>query len=180
MGLEPEIWLPIKSWEGKYYISNHGRFKSIGGKYTLKYPDGYITYGFLETQGYKAVCLRSPGRVERDRIHVYVAEYFCKKIKGDECVNHLDGNKLNNYYKNLEWDTMDGNIKHAVATGLMDLKGENHPHVKLTREKVIQMRLLRKTGLTHEKIGEMFGVCRRQAGDVINGVNWGWLKEGLT
>jgi len=180
MELEPEIWLPIKGWEGKYYISSHGRFKSIGGKYKLKHPDGYITYGHKDTQGYKAISFRRPGTHFCTRVHIVVCEHFHgPKPIWSTCVNHKDGDKWNNYYKNLEWSDDLANIQHAVAIGLMDLKGEKHPSVKLTKEKVIQMRMLRKTGLTHEKIAEMFGVCRRQAGDVINGVNWGWLKEGL-
>lgn len=54
-------------------------------------------------------------------------------------------------------------------------------HAKLTNEQVIEMRRLRNEyGLTHQRIANMFGVCRRQASDVIRGVNWGWLKEGLS
>lgn len=33
-------------------------------------------------------------------------------------INHIDGNPLNNYYKNLEWTTYSGNNYHAVNTGL--------------------------------------------------------------
>ncbi len=33
-------------------------------------------------------------------------------------VNHLDGNPMNNWYKNLEWTTYSGNNYHAIATGL--------------------------------------------------------------
>lgn len=35
-------------------------------------------------------------------------------------VNHIDGNPLNNYYKNLEWTDTSGNNYHAVNTGLRD------------------------------------------------------------
>lgn len=168
--MESEIWKPIKNWNGKYWISSHGRFKSIGGKYRKQSPEGYITWGYPDTSGYRSTQLRRPGVIEKSRIHVYVAEHFCLKIKGDECVNHLDGNK---------WNTLKGNCDHALLTGLFDLKGRNNPHVKLTESKVIEMRLLRKQGLSYQCIADRYGVCRRQASDVIRGVNWGWLATGL-
>lgn len=178
--LELELWLPIKGWNGKYFVSNHGRIRSVGGKYRKSKPDGYFTIGFRDITGYRALQLRRPGYTERHRIHTLVAEHFLVKPEWAECVNHLDGNKENNYYLNLEWSTMADNVKHAVRTGLFDTKGEKHFNSKLTSDKVIEMRRLRKeTNMTHQQIADLFGICRRQAGDVINGVNWGWLKEGL-
>lgn len=177
-----EIWKDVVGWDGKYLISNQGRFKSIGGKYTKKFPDGYITLGSIGDVGYRMVTLRKPGVVFRVRIHTLVGEHFCVKPESSVklFINHKDGNKLNNNDWNLEWCTPAENIKHAVETGLFDKKGEKHKNAKLTNEKVIEMRRLRsKEGWTHQKIADMFGVCRRQASDVINGVNWGWLKEGL-
>ena len=47
-------------------------------------------------------------------IHVIVAETFCVKNSSDKLeVNHCDGNKLNNNYKNLKWVTHSDNLKHA-------------------------------------------------------------------
>lgn len=179
--MDEEIWKEIKNWEGKYFISSHGRLKSINGRYKLGYPEGYITCGCIDSLGYSVVTLRRPGTVEKYRIHVLVAQYFRDKPGYLEhpCVNHKDGDKQNNYYKNLEWTTLGGNVKHAVETGLMNLKGEKNPMVKLTELRVIEMRMLRKQGLTHQAIADRYGVCRRQASDVIRGVNWGWLATGL-
>jgi hypothetical protein len=172
-----EQWVSIKGWGGKYLISNFGRMKSIGGKFKTRCPDGYITIGSIDTLGYRVITMRSPGRVEQKRVHSLVASAFLTKPDTENTywVNHKDGNKLNNNLDNLEWVTPKGNADHAVITGLHDLKGEKHPMSKLTKENVLEMRRLRKEGFTHEKIASMFGVCRRQAGDVINGVNWGWI-----
>lgn len=180
MDYSNERWMPVKKWNGKYLISDHGRFKSIGGKYKKIHPDGYTTLGYFDTGGYKSICMRRPKKREYTRIHVLVAEHFIESPKRYECVNHLDGNKLNNHYLNLEKTTNRKNIQHAVEIGIFNIKGEKHPSVKLTEIQVIEMRRLRKEHkMTHEAIAAKFGVCRRQAGDVINGVNWGWLKDGL-
>lgn len=175
-----EIWKEVPNFEGKYYISNTGKLKSIGGKFTKKCPFGYITEGCVEMIGYRVVALRKPGILVRARIHTLVANAFVKKPESKVrlTVNHIDGNKINNNADNLEWITSGDNVRHAVKIGLHNIKGEKHPHVKLTEEKVIEMRRLRfEEKLTHEEIAKRFGVCRRQAGDVINGVNWGWLTN---
>lgn len=176
-----EIWKPVKDWNGKYLISDHGKVKSINGRSKKKFPEGEILKCGIDSTGYRASCFRKPSTKyqTRFRVHVLVAEHFIFKPTWAECVNHKDGNKLNNHWSNLEWTTMGDNVRHAVKIGIFDIKGEKHMHAKLTNNEVIKMRELRKQGLTHQAIADQFGVCRRQAGDVINGVNWGWLKEGL-
>jgi len=59
-------------------------------------------------------------------------------------VNHIDGNKHNNYYTNLEWCTNKENSDHAWATGLKSIethaRGETSGQSKLTEEDVIAIR----------------------------------------
>lgn len=173
-----EIWKDVVGFEGKYFVSNHGRLKSLNGKFTKKYPDGYITTGTIDSLNYRVVTLRDHGRIRKDRIHRLVALAFIERVEGKNYVNHIDGDGLNNHVSNLEWCTHKENIRHAINTGLFDTKGEKHFNSKLTKDKVLEMRRLYfKEGLTQKEIAEKFGVCRRQAGDVINGVNWGWLTE---
>jgi hypothetical protein len=169
---EGELIADVKGFEGRFLITSHGRLFSINGRYKgLKELSPCV-----DCLGYKATKLRMYRKIFRVRLHTLVAEHFCKKQSHHNCVNHLDGNKLNNNASNLEWTTLGDNVRHAVSTGLFDTKGEKHHNSKLTKEKVIEMRRLYSTGnYTQEKIGNMFGVCRRQAGDVINKVNWGWL-----
>ena len=47
-------------------------------------------------------------------VHTLVARAFCDGYKKGLIVNHIDGNKLNNYYKNLEWVTYKENSIHAT------------------------------------------------------------------
>lgn len=183
MEKQPEIWKEIKNWNGKYLISNHGRLKSIGGRSKKLNPNGEISCGAKDIFGYRIATLRRPPKIRSMiRIHTLVGEEFIEKPQSEIklCINHKDGNKANNYFENLEWITGAENVKHAVRTGLFNIKGEKHPSAKLTEKQVIQMRLMRKTlGTSHQKLSELFGITRRQVGDVLRGVNWGWLHEGL-
>ena len=46
-------------------------------------------------------------------VHRLVAQYFCEGYQEDLDVNHKDGDKENNFYKNLEWCSRRENLKHS-------------------------------------------------------------------
>lgn len=170
-----ERFVPIKKFEGRFWISDFGRVVSVDARKGLV----NFLHPYIDATGYYNTELRMKPETRKVRIHTLVGEHFVSKTDPDHnIVNHLLGIKLFNYYKVLEWTTLGDNVKHAVDTGLMDLKGEKHPNAKLTSAQVKEMRQLRRySGLTHKEIAHQFGITRRQAGDVINGINWGWLKD---
>lgn len=45
-------------------------------------------------------------------VHRLVADKYVKKVEGKTFVNHIDGNKTNNSYKNLEWCSIAENNWH--------------------------------------------------------------------
>lgn len=51
-----------------------------------------------------------------------MAKYFVNNPFNKDTVNHIDCNKLNNSYTNLEWLTRKENISHAVSLGLYKKK----------------------------------------------------------
>ncbi|MGM0863384.1 MAG: HNH endonuclease [Bacillota bacterium] len=59
-----------------------------------------------------------------------VTETFIPNPMENPQVNHKDGNKLNNYYLNLEWCSNKENALHAVQTGLIN---------RLNKERVIEI-----------------------------------------
>jgi len=172
--LPEERFLPVLHFEDRFWISDFGRIISHDHrKNTIKFLKPH-----LDSLGYFSTQLRMKPYNRKVRVHQLVGEHFCEMIPTTERMswNHKDGIKTNNHYTNLEYITSRENSAHAVINGLHDIKGEKHPHAKLTENDVRQIRLLSKTGLTHKEIGNKFGICRRQAGDIINLVNWGWLK----
>lgn len=121
----------------------------------------------VNSSGYFYHNLRSGGKATNKYIHKLIAEAFIPNPEGKPCVNHIDGNKLNNNVSNLEWCTHAENHQHAARTGLK-------PRVaKLTPDDVLKIRrLLQDTDLSYRGIGEMFGVDRTTIYRIKTGRNW--------
>lgn len=99
----------IRGYEN-YMITTHGEVFNVNTrKYLKNVEDG---------RGYYFVTLYKDGKGKNYRIHYLVASHFINNKENKPQVNHIDGNKLNNNVKNLEWATPSENIKHAWANGL--------------------------------------------------------------
>jgi len=95
-----------------------------------------------------------------------VAFAYLDRIEGKDIVNHIDGNKLNNDYRNLEWCTYSENIKHAFRTGLMK------QNLKLSHSQVEKAKELLKNGLTQVQVGRIMNVGSSTISRAINGVGY--------
>jgi hypothetical protein len=67
---------------------------------------------FVNDTGYKIVSLWINNKDKKFRVHRLVAEAFIPNLENKPQINHIDGNKLNNYVGNLEWATNSENIMH--------------------------------------------------------------------
>jgi hypothetical protein len=162
-----EVWKDVINFEGRYWISSHGRLKSHDHrKNTIKIIACYVDcLGYLNTE------LNWKPQIRKVRVHTLVAEHFIKKPKDNYWVNHIDGNKLNNNVTNLEWVEPSYNCFHARQIGLNNHKGSNHTHSKITEAQVKEIRSLAKEK-THKEIANKYGLNRRNVGDIINRVTW--------
>ena len=93
-------------------------------------------------------------------------------------VNHLDGNKHNNFLNNLEYRTGKENIKHAIDTGLMNIYGENNPFAKITNEQAEQIGfLLSRNNHTAKEIALLVGCSESIVYNISNGGSWRYIKD---
>lgn len=94
-----------------YQISENG---ILYNSKTKKYPKGNISL-----TGYRIYNFSFNGVRKTLYAHRMVAEtYIPNNDPNKNCVNHIDGNKLNNNVNNLEWVTRAENNRHAVYTDL--------------------------------------------------------------
>lgn len=136
-----EEWRPIKGTNNCYYVSNLGRVKSVDR--VTPYPDGRKRHvrGKLVTQannkhGYLVVSIGSP-MFKTQLVHRLVAQAFVKNVSGGNCINHINGNKKDNRYTNLEWCSIKENTHHAIKTGLMKSMFPPKPIIAYKGNKVV-------------------------------------------
>lgn len=121
--MDGEEWKNISGYEELYKISNYGRMMS----YHID-KSGRLMNLYKSTKGYKVVDLRKLGHPPRSmNISRLVALTFIPNPENKPCVNHKDGNKLNDFVKNLDWCTYSENTIHAINNDLIIFKrGKDH------------------------------------------------------
>jgi len=176
--MKKETWKDIPNYEGYYQISNHGRVKSLlrtvikitGRKQTM--PEKILS---LHNDGeYLSIMMYKNNIAKRYRIHKLVALCFIKPDINRLHINHIDGNKVNNYVGNLERCTPSENGKHAVKNGftiMPNIQGTNNGRCKLTPEQVLEIRSLNGL-MTQKSIANKFNIKPAQVSTIINRKGW--------
>lgn len=126
-------WKPIPGSLYNLEISNYGDIRSRWGYrdslYRFRRPFiEYHTEHPISEYGYR---YRNVKGASTRLVHRLVALAFLPEVAGKNCINHKDGNKLNNFVGtaqngytdgNLEWCTAGENALHAYNTGLVNKK----------------------------------------------------------
>ena len=179
-----EFWEDVPGYEGMYQASTKGRARSIDrvvphkrmGKQTVH---GRMLIARPDQDGYLRVQLCRHGKIKVWGIHQLVALCFVNNPDGKPTVNHIDGDKLNNTPRNLEWATRREQEDHARDHGLKAI-GERNWNTKLTVLDVINIkeRLKKIVGRGNKKdsrpkIAKDYGVSNVTIHNIDKGKVWG-------
>jgi len=118
----------VVGYEGLYRVSSYGGVWKLG-------PDGEVVKRvsvYREGTPYVRIPLAKNGKRKWYQTHRLVAVAFIPNPRNFPIVNHVDGDKKNCRYDNLEWCTYYDNHQHACDTGL-------HPSYKLSAEDKYQI-----------------------------------------
>lgn len=148
----------IEGYNNDYFITEDGDVISVkrGKKILLKKrvnSRGYYYVNLCKNDKYKSIC-----------IHRLVGIYFVENNNGFNVLNHIDGNKLNNRYDNLEWCDQVHNMKEASRMGLLKIKRGAESNLysgKLNIDISNMIRSIRSNEkLSYDKIAKMFDVSK--------------------
>ena len=117
--------------KGLYKVSSHGRFYSYLTNQEIHpwLDNGYYKISLIYSDGKELVGDRS------SKLHRLLAMTF--KLPGyseeRQVINHINGNRSDFTFKNLEWTTNHENAQHAYDVKLgINPAGEGHPRAKFT------------------------------------------------
>lgn len=175
-----EIWKDIKGYEAFYQVSNIGRVRSLDRVValgdTFKKIKGVVLKQNNHTVGYSIVSLHENSIQKSYTVHRLVANAFIENKHNKPYVNHIDGDKKNNHYLNLEWCTHEENTVHAVNNGLIK-KGSKRAHSKLKESDVELIKELLKKGDSQSSISKIFNVSQSTISHIKLGKKWSHVSQ---
>ena len=165
----------IYDYSGLYQVSNMGRVRSLNYNKTGEIKILKLRNG---RNGYKDILLHKNGKTKRHSVHRLVAFGF---VSNDDPinktqVNHIDENKQNNVWTNLEWTTPKENTNHGTCQ-IRRTKKRNKRVICVETGVIYEstMDVERKTGLPHKCISRC---CRGKQG-TCNDYHWLWYSDYL-
>lgn len=164
---ENECW--TNHWKyPNHEFSTHGRIRNK--------KNGHILKPHLDKDGYEIVSI---GKFDNVRVHIAIMEaWFGPKPFPKAEVNHIDLNRANNHYLNLEWTTSKGNTDWAMMHGTIDWQKGLNAAVEANK---VRVRIV-ETGQEFNSIkecAEYLGVNPNRVNRSLSGCRAGQRLHGV-
>lgn len=163
-----EIWKDVRGFEDYYEISSKGNVRSksrvvVTKKGVNRKLDSKIRVP-VKTKGYYSITFSKNHKWSKFQIHRLVAKAFIPNPENKPCVNHINGNKLDNKVENLEWCTYKENEKHSY-----EKLGKVSPNKKLTYKDYNSIKLeVNKVDSNKKEIAKKFNISLTHLYRIIN------------
>lgn len=123
--------------------------------------------------GYPFFIMSNFGEDITCKVHSVVCRAFNPNTLDLNEVNHIDGNKLNNHYRNLEWCTHKENVVHAIQNNLRDTaKGMRLANSKLKDSDIQGIFNEKKTGKLNKEIALIYNIDTSIITRILNRQRW--------
>ena len=107
------------------------------------------------------------------RVHRLVGFAFLDGFSDtNNIINHIDGNKNNNHFNNLEWCSIIDNNKHAIEELGVKRYGSHNGSSKLKEEQVLEIRKKAKNGETSTEVAKCYNINRCTVNRIISRKTW--------
>ena len=150
-----------------YYVTENGEVYRLWKK-------GFKKLKSMLNDGYYYVDIHS----KCYRIHRLVAECYIPNPNNLPEVDHIDTDKSNNHFSNLEWVTTQENIRRAKQNNLFP-KGINHSQAKLTEIDIIWMKkhyIPRHPEFGTRGLGRKFNINSSHISKILRNIKWSHIN----
>jgi len=158
-----------------FYYKNYG-CDLDGTLYSTKGKRRTVTN---KTTGYEVTSVRKDGVPIQYRAHRFIYECVTGKfIPEGMVINHIDGNKRNNHFDNLELCTYSENTKHAFRTGLIKpMVGEMNGCARIDSETVRNIIRDIIEGFSNTEIGDKYNLNLKHISLIRNKKRWKFIFD---
>lgn len=124
--LNVESFRPVPGFEELYECSTHGTIKSVD-RITPHNArrNGVVLSPKFNRGGYMQVTLYKFGKQKMITVHRLVALTWVDGYFEGAVINHIDEDKTNNHYTNLEWCTIAHNNQHSKTKNYKVVSPDN-------------------------------------------------------